>query len=144
MEQLTTPCIISPYAVGHNGYAVLKHGNNYVRHHRLAYCLAANVPLASIASQVVMHKCDVRNCINPDHLVLGTQQDNIEDMNSKQRRNDAVGVCSSRAKLSEAAVLDIRKQHAAGRHGCPTLAKLFNVAPGTIYAIVARQTWTHI
>lgn len=35
--------------------------------------------------KVVMHKCDNRKCINPDHLVGGTQQDNIDDMMNKQR-----------------------------------------------------------
>jgi hypothetical protein len=50
--------------------------------HRVAYVLAkGDIP----NGQVVMHTCDVRACVNPDHLVLGTQTDNIRDAVDKGR-----------------------------------------------------------
>lgn len=39
--------------------------------------------------QLVCHKCDVRLCINPDHLFIGTAQDNSDDMRNKQRHRTA-------------------------------------------------------
>jgi len=48
--------------------------------HRLAYCEAAGVPIESITGYVVRHRCDNPRCINPEHLELGTTQDNVDDM----------------------------------------------------------------
>jgi hypothetical protein len=35
----------------------------------------------------ILHKCDVSLCVNPDHLFVGTQLDNVRDMDAKGRRN---------------------------------------------------------
>ena len=61
----------------------------------------------------VLHRCDVRACINPDHLVLGTHADNMRDLREKQRQ---------RARLDHAALDDIRSatgsvHEIAARHG---------------------------
>jgi len=51
--------------------------------HRLAYLWTkGDIP----AGYVVMHSCDNPGCVNPDHLSVGTQIDNIKDMDSKGRR----------------------------------------------------------
>lgn len=56
-----------------------------VRMHRAEYCLANGLTLGDIVGLVVMHTCDNPCCINPEHLVLGTQRDNMLDMRSKGR-----------------------------------------------------------
>ena len=144
MPTLTTPCTISKYAVGHNGYAHTHYQGKSVRHHRLAYVIANDLTLDAIEGKVIMHLCDIRNCIEPTHLVVGPQKDNILDMQAKGRRNDAVGIKSSQAKLTESEIIRIRRSHAAGNLGCGRLAKIFKVAPSTIYAIVSGKTWKHI
>ena len=53
--------------------------------HRAEYCLANGLTLEDIAGLVVMHTCDNPRCINPEHLVLGTQRDNMLDMRNKGR-----------------------------------------------------------
>jgi len=60
----------------------------------------------------VLHECDNPPCVRPDHLFLGTQLDNINDMLFKKRgRNgSSVGVLHGRAKLSESEVYAIRKR----------------------------------
>ncbi|CAD5239093.1 putative homing endonuclease [Klebsiella phage vB_KpP-Screen] len=65
-------------------YPALKVGGS-VRMHRAEYCLANGLTLEDIAGLVVMHTCDNPRCINPEHLVLGTQRDNMLDMRNKGR-----------------------------------------------------------
>ena len=70
MNQVTTPCVISPYAKDAKGYARITVNNKTEYHHRVVYCTAAAVKLASIKSKVVEHSCGNNSCINPDHLVV--------------------------------------------------------------------------
>lgn len=53
--------------------------------HRVAYCLYNNLSLREIQDYVVCHKCDNPSCVNPEHLFLGSQKDNIADMVGKGR-----------------------------------------------------------
>lgn len=88
----------------------------------------------------VLHTCDNRRCVNPSHLFLGTQQDNIADMMNKGRSSHPVGVAHHRAKLTDAAVTAIR--------ACDTpslkLAKHYNVSPGTIRRARYKHAWKHL
>ena len=87
---ITTPCIISPYQPNSDGYISLwvktaKGKDVRVGQHRLVYAQAHNMTPADMKNLIVMHKCDVRNCINPEHLMLGTAEDNMRDMVNKGR-----------------------------------------------------------
>lgn len=53
--------------------------------HRVAYCKHHNLSYKDIEGQVVRHKCDNPRCINPLHLELGTQADNVRDMQERNR-----------------------------------------------------------
>jgi len=95
-------------------------------------------------AKFVLHKCDFRPCCNPDHLFLGTHQDNMADMMAKGRRgNDAAGSKNGQAKLTECAVADLRRAAAAGAT-LEQLAEQFNVSPMNVRSILARRTWRHV
>lgn len=68
-----------------SGYGQLDHRNA----HRISYYLATGVDPGRL---VVRHTCDNRTCVNPDHLVLGSQKDNIADMYARDRANNPVKV----------------------------------------------------
>lgn len=95
----------------------------------------------------VLHSCDRPVCTNPKHLFLGTQQDNMNDMQRKGRRGErggARGEASGSAKLTESQVLEIRRLYAMGNTSQAKLAKQFSMSVTPISLIVRRATWKHI
>lgn len=118
-----------------NGYGYLNNplGDTpkYITAHRLAWILTFGpVP----EGLVVMHKCDVRSCVNPDHLKLGTDAENTEDKISKQRFV---------ARLKPEEVVEVKRMLAAGEYQ-NAIAKKFGVDESTIHAIKKGRTWKHV
>ena len=96
--------------------------------------------------QSVLHKCDVRHCVNPDHLFLGTQRDNVLDMVSKNRQ--AKGEENGNRKLNQAQVDEIRRRYASKKHQRDhpyyyELAAEYGVHIDTIVKVVNGKLWRH-
>lgn len=91
----------------------------------------------------VLHRCDVRRCVRPDHLFLGTKLDNTRDMDAKGRRviTPHLADTNGHASLTNDQVLDIRRRYTAGGVTQWMLAREFGVWQGTISAIVRRAFW---
>lgn len=89
----------------------------------------------------VCHKCDIRNCVNPDHLFLGTQADNIRDMVQKNRHQ--FGEKHSAAKLNSSQVVQIRELLATGATQ-RKIAELFGVCNSTISQIHSGKVWKSV
>ena len=92
---------------------------------------------------MVMHSCDVPECVNIEHLSVGTAKENTQDAIQKGRF-DQRGVKHHKAKLTEQQVLDVRQQHAAGELGYRKLAQVYDVSWVAIGQIVRREHWRHI
>jgi DNA-binding transcriptional regulator YiaG len=80
--------------------------------------------------------------VNPDHLFLGTNQDNIDDMVSKARNKR--GENDANSKLTAEQVRAIRQSFATGIQTQVEIAAAFNVNKITVFDIVHRKTWKHI
>jgi len=106
--------------------------------HRIAYEIVAG-PIPK--GQVVMHSCDNKLCVNPRHLSLGRQRDNIEDAQRKKRL--AVGTRVPQSKLNEQAVREIRQLASAGRL-YRELATRYDVTESCISKVVKKLTWKHV
>jgi hypothetical protein len=136
--------------------------------HRLAWLLAKGTIPEGL---FVCHKCDNKACCNPNHLFLGTQEDNFNDMVQKGRqargeslgnriranapRGDRNGLrlhpesvprgeLSGTHKLKEWQVLEIRRVYKQKSSTMQTLADKYEVSITEVFRIIHRRRWCHI
>ena len=106
--------------------------------HRLAYKLyIREIP----KNKCVLHKCDNRKCVNPKHLWIGTQADNVRDMMLKGRSIKADSEDNGGAKLNWQEIYEIRRLRKEKKIYYKDLAKMFNVHTDTIERIIHNKTW---
>lgn len=86
----------------------------------------------------VLHRCDNKHCVNPDHLFLGTHTDNSNDKVAKKRH--LFGERHHKAKLSNEEIIKIRSDSRTNRK----IALQYKMDPTTIGAIKRRKIWGHI
>lgn len=103
--------------------------------HRIAYMICKGEVLGH---QVVRHTCDNMVCCNPDHLLLGTQADNILDRDLRGRT--AIGLQNGKSKLTEDQVRYIRSCVISQRK----MMEKFNVSRSTIQNVQNNRTYTDI
>lgn len=119
------------------GYGVVSDGKQRRPHsaHRLAWELTHG-PITD--GLWVLHRCDNPPCVRPDHLFLGTPQDNSSDMVNKGRMR--TGERSPSSKLTESIVRAVRERHAAGETQ-ESIALDYGVTRAAIGYIVRGDTW---
>lgn len=99
--------------------------------HRVAYYLTHNrFPIG-----VTRHTCDLKHCCNPNHLIEGSRNDNIQD--AVERNLTAYGKKSASAKLSDQAVISIRNSPLSHKE----LAERHGVHSSTILRARRKDTW---
>jgi len=106
--------------------------------HRYAYARAFNeIPTGLI----VRHKCDNPKCCEPEHLELGTHQDNRTD--TVRRKRHAFGEKNNHAIVTEDDVRMIRKLYEAGQTQTG-ISKQYGITQGAVHLIVKRKNWKHV
>lgn len=154
-----------------DGYGVFRIKNRGTSAHRIAYALKVGHIPTGVS---VLHSCDNRSCVRPDHLFLGTQLENVNDMMKKGRghkargdlnasrlypekrpRGDthpfrlhpelhAQGERAANAKLKEGQVIEIRRSWEARELSQHALARKYGVTLTTVNSIVNGKTWRHL
>jgi hypothetical protein len=128
----TDTCWLWTGAIRNHGYGLLQHPKGTMRQaHRFSWEIHYG-PIPK--NRQVCHKCDVRNCVRPDHLFVGTATDNMQDMARKGRQN---------SKLNPDKVRDIRQRYAEGV-SARDLAAIHNVDRSLVHLIVKRKFWIHV
>ena len=121
----------------HTGYNQFDVGGKKVAAHRYSWILS----FGNIPNDInVLHSCDRPSCVNPKHLFLGTQQDNVQDCKQKGRLNRAHGEKHGRAKLTDTIVLDIKLKLEKGWLQ-KDVAKLYHVSQAHISRIALDKGW---
>ena len=107
------------------------------KHRKVHYEATGELP------EVVRHKCDNPRCINPDHLLGGTQQDNVNDAISRGRQSYGVsrGEAHTSTKLTYQDVQTIRQTYVKGSrlYGLPALARRYNVGTSQLFRIIKGE-----
>jgi hypothetical protein len=135
------------------GYGIFTIDGKNRRAHRVAYRLTHG----SLADDlVVRHTCDNPPCVNPEHLIGGTQLDNITDRNERgrtakgeragfrrhpERYPSRKGERNGRAKITQSLADEIRERYKAGNIGARTLAKQYGVSRALIRFVIKGKTW---
>lgn len=130
----TTACIEWRSRRDHDGYGTLRLDGKSIRAHRAAY----EVSKGSARGLVVRHTCDNRVCVNPNHLILGTHANNVQDCVERGRR--AVGRDMPHAKLTEEIVREIRSSDLSAY----ALSKKFGVGHSTVDRVKRGLKWKHV
>lgn len=135
----TETCWIWTGDISDGGYGVFTvAGKQPVRAHRWSWeHHMGPIPKGLCA----LHKCDIRICVNPFHLFLGTRTDNAEDRDKKGRTFKGEQLPNS--KLTGNAVLEIRRLYASGRSQ-QSIADKFGVTQPTIGKVIRGINWKHI
>jgi hypothetical protein len=123
-----------------DGYGKLKYQNRAISVHRASWQINRGpIPVG----MTVLHSCDVRPCFNPEHLFLGTQADNISDMDAKGRRYVLRGEENGFSALTDDQVRDILSRPRGVGTGVK-LAEEFGVSQTTISRIRLGKRWAHV
>lgn len=148
-------CLVWAGGLDRDGYGWFKADRKMWRSPRWVYGVAVE-PIPD--GQMVLHTCDNRACVNPSHLWLGTNADNMADMAAKGRAaaGDQHGARLhpetirrgeanlGGGKLTEQAVLAIRATYARGGIRQVDIAQSYGVSQRMISTIVRGETWTHL
>lgn len=134
-----TPCIEWTGAKTSAGYGQRRIKGKLYYTHRLSY--EQNIgPIPE--GCVVRHKCDNPPCFNPEHLDIGTQKDNMQDMHKRGRAVNVApqGVKQHLAKLTD----DIVRQIRDSTLGSTLLGRQLGVSKSTILRVRSGKTWRHV
>lgn len=136
------------------GYGHLWVKGKNIGAHRISYMLyKGDIP----NGMVICHRCDNPTCVNPDHLFLGTQKDNISDRDQKghtakgdrsgkktKPERIARGENNGSTKLTTHDVLTIRDLWDRRKFSQRAIGRMYDIHHDTVWRIVNRKNWDHV
>jgi len=114
------------------GYKIFVRNKKRILIHRYIYEINfGKIP----KGKIIRHKCDNPNCINPKHLILGTQKENMQDM--KDRERSLYGIKNHKAKLTEKQAKEIYLLNFPYKE----IAKKYKISKEAITSIKNDKNW---
>lgn len=137
------PCWLWQGTTNDSGYGIIsgpRPKRQQIRVHRISWEIH-NAPIPD--NLWVLHKCDIRNCVNPKHLFLGDNTDNFLDMIGKGRFRPGrmPGEKHPQHKLTIGQIMEIRARHAMGQVTCSAIANEYGICKSTVCRIVKHISW---
>lgn len=123
--------------INRDGYGMACYQGLVVRAHRLSILHSLGIDSSDL---LALHHCDNRRCINPEHIYLGTNQDNSSDMVRRDRSSKMKGELHPLSKITEVEVIEIRAD--TRRH--KVIAIDYGIAASTVSSIKNGKTWSHL
>lgn len=125
-------------SLSQKGYGVVWYGGKNIKAHRLSwFAFRHDEPANGLH---VLHRCDNRACVNPEHLFIGTHQENIADMVAKGRQQRRPGALHNMARLTE----DQAKAILTDPRSARVVAAIYGVSKSTISMLRSGHNWKHL
>ena len=142
MSHMDTPCWNWTACKTDKGYGLFWLDGRSVKAHRMSWIITnGTIPQHdSSHGWCVIHNCDNPSCVRPNHIRLGTNQDNMDDKMERGRNADTAGEKHWRSQLTNVEVIRIRQSPLPRK----VLASHYSVNCATITKIINRQSWQHI
>lgn len=133
-------CWLWERSTNRRGYGSFYFEGAHFKAHRASYQAFVS-PIAD--DKCVLHKCDTPSCVNPSHLFIGTNLDNVQDRTKKGRGvlPDNKGERNGMAKLTSEVVNEIRRRHHAGETKTH-ISKLFGISRQHVSDLVSGKKWS--
>ena len=128
-----TGCLLWLGAHDKDGYGFIRINGKNIKAHRVSLEWKLGRPLS--ASEQAMHRCDRPECVEPSHLLVGSNSDNQIDSIIKRRKWSQ--------RLTFVDVRAIRQRHASGESQA-SIGRAFNVHNSQINKIIKRVKWRHV
>lgn len=141
MPEPNSGCWIWTGAIGsgRNSYGHLKRDGRTIMMHRFSYELSHG-PIP--AGLFVLHKCDLKTCVNPCHLEVGSNQKNVQDAYSRGLHVVRIGEECTFSKMTEEQVAEIRAVKGRMRRGQQSeMAERFGVCCSAIRHVRTGRNW---
>lgn len=137
-------CWIYTQSTARSGYGQIAfNGERGLLVHRVSYAMFNGDITDGL---FVRHTCDVRACFNPEHLILGTNADNMQDV--RDRGYDKVVTGSGEehynSKLTDADVIEMRRLVREEGMDAANAGKRFDMNPAAAHRIVVGKSWSHV
>jgi len=136
-------CIEWQGATTTHGYGQLSMNGEIFYTHRLSY----EIYKGEIEDGLqINHRCHNECCVNPEHLYMGTQQENVRDavVEGEYVSNFGIGDEHFNSKLCEDDVIELRKLYSTGDYTYEELGRKFNVNENTVGEAIRGDTWSHV
>jgi hypothetical protein len=130
-------CWLWTAAAKTNGYGSFNVDGKTRLAHRVAFVLIDSLE----PGQDVLHKCDVKLCVNPKHLYAGTDYDNQRDAVVRGRLASRRGALNCNAKLTQAKVEEIRRIYAETKLSQERIGQMYGVSQSTVSLVVLHKHW---
>jgi predicted XRE-type DNA-binding protein len=126
------------------GYGKFWFDDKWQQAHRVAFILSGGI--LTKEKPFVLHKCDNRKCVNPEHLYAGNQTDNMKDRSNKGRWScgEQHGENGHNVKLTKRDVIEIRMLCETKKTSHQKIADRYGITRSNVGCIYQRKSWTNI